>query len=90
MHKTSIGYLMKAPKCRICGTQEFNHFCGGSVGLSNLSEQEPEIELYLPKLEARVETLEGLVDELLVFKRKRSDYMREYMKKRRKKGTMPT
>ena len=39
------------------------------------------------RLEARVVALEALVDELLVGKRKRSKYMRLYMKRRRNERT---
>lgn len=39
-----------------------------------------------PLLEERLEALEQIVDELLAGKRKRSEYMKVYMRDRRSKG----
>ena len=78
---------MDAAKCSVCGKKEWNHLCSGSKGLSNLPVQEhnetPTIVLRDDKLAGRVKVLEKIVDELLKSRRKRSEYMREYMRKKR-------
>ena len=77
---------MDAAKCSVCGKKEWNHLCSGSKGLSNLPVQEhtetSTIVLRDP-LDKRVKVLEKIVDELLKSRRKRSEYMREYMRKKR-------
>lgn len=89
---------MDAPKCRnipSCGKRHWGD-CAGS-GNESRAEREPaqehvETEARIPvdlrsptelNLEERVESLEQIVDELLAGKRKRSEYMKQYMRDRR-------
>ena len=76
---------MDAAKCSVCGKKEWNHLCSGSKGLSNLQEHTETSTIVLcdDKLAGRVKVLEKIVDELLKSRRKRSEYMREYMRKKR-------
>ena len=81
--------MMKAPKCKICGTAEFNHSCSGDPGLSNLPDKKapkkPRNDPRVPQpkgmgVEDRLDELESRVDKLEY----RKKYMRQYMAESRK------
>ena len=92
---------MDAPKCRICGKVEWNHSCSGAASLSNLPAEaarkkksklklKPDnsnlAEVIDQGIHERLVILEALVAELIEARKKRSVYMKNYMRDRRKEG----
>jgi hypothetical protein len=85
---------MDAPMCQKipgCGKRHWGE-CSATSGNESQSKREPAQEENAPRvmrpadqlpLQDRVTALEQIVDELLAGKRKRSEYMKQYMRDRR-------